>query len=88
MFTVSWKRSALNELATLWTQAGSAWRRAITAATNRIDQELRQEPESKGESRGGDERIYFVFPLGIRFELDRSLTIVRVLHVWSYRRKG
>jgi hypothetical protein len=34
MFTVRWKRSALNELAALWTQADSAMRQAINAATN------------------------------------------------------
>jgi len=88
MFTVRWTRSALNELATLWTQADSALRQAITAATNQIDQELQQDPESKGESREGNERILFVFPLGIRYEVDRQRSIVRVLHVWSYRRRG
>ena len=88
MFTVRWKRSALNELATRWIQADSAMRQAITAATNQIDEELQQDPESKGESRGDAERIWFVFPLGIRFEADQQHLIVRVLHVWSYQRRA
>src|SRR4051812_32671572 len=45
-------------------------RQAITAAAHQIDQGLRGDPESKGESRGGADRVWFVFPLGIRFEVD------------------
>jgi hypothetical protein len=88
MFTVRWKRSALNELATLWTQADSVMRQAITTATSRIDQELQHHPETRGESRGVQDRIYFEFPLGIRFEVDRQQSIVHVLHVWSFRKRG
>jgi hypothetical protein len=88
MFTVRWKRSALNELATLWTQADSVTREAITTATNEFDQALQQNPASKGESREGDVRILFIFPLGIRFDVDRQQSIVQVLHVWSYKRRG
>ena len=88
MFTVRWKRSAANELATLWIQADSAMRQAITAATNHIDQKLQREPERQGESRGDQERIWFVFPLGIRFEVDKKKSIVRVLHLWSFQRRG
>lgn len=88
MFTVRWKRSALNELAALWTQADSTMRQAITAATNRIDQELQHDPENQSESRGGGERVYFEFPLGIRFEVDRQESLVHVLHVWSFRKRG
>lgn len=88
MFQVRWKRSALDELAALWTQADSAMRLAITRATNRIDQELRGDPENRGESRGTQERVYFEFPLGIRFEVDRQLSLVHVLQVWSFRKRG
>jgi hypothetical protein len=88
MFTVRWKRSALNELAALWTQADSAMRRAITTATHRIDQELRHDAENRGESRGNQERVYFEFPLGIRFEVDRQESLVHVLQVWSFRKRG
>lgn len=87
MFTVRWKRSALNELATLWTQADSAMRQAITTANNRIDRELQHDPENRGESRGVGGRIYFEFPLGIRFEVDRQQSLVHILHVWSFRRR-
>jgi hypothetical protein len=88
MFTVRWKRSALDELAALWSSADSVMRQAITTATNQIDLGLQHDPIEKGESRGSEQRIWFMFPLGIRFEVDRQQSSVRVLHVWSYRRRG
>ena len=84
MFRVRWVKSALNELASLWTSADSATRKAITDAANEIDRRLQRNPETEGESRGGMERILFVPPLGIRFEVDAQRSTVRVLHVWSY----
>jgi len=87
MFTVRWTRSATNELTDLWTRADSALRQAITAAAHRIDQELRADPENKGESRGDNERVWFAFPLGIRFEVDRRRSVARILHVWNYGRR-
>jgi hypothetical protein len=88
MSTVRWVRSALNELAALWIQGDSAMRQAITAAAHRIDQELQRDPENTGESRGGEERVAFVFPLGVRFEVDKEHSVVRVLQVWSWSRRG
>jgi hypothetical protein len=88
MFTVRWVRSAQNELATVWTQADSAMRQAITFSVHQIDQELQRDPENIGESRAGNERIFFLFPLGIRFEVNKDEFVVRVLHAWSYRRRG
>lgn len=87
MFQVRWKQSALDELAELWIQADSATRKIITAATNQLDQELAQDPQNVGESRSGFERICFLFPLGIRFEVDNQQAKVQVLQVWSYRKK-
>jgi len=75
MYTVRWKRSALNELAALWTEADSATRQALTAAANQVDQQLRRDPNDTGESRTGDERIYLVFPLGIEFEVDTQRSL-------------
>jgi hypothetical protein len=87
MFSVRWKRSALDELTRLWTAADSAFRKAITGATNEIDHLLARDPEGFGESREGAERIGYVFPLGVRVEVDQTNRIVRVLQVWSYRRR-
>ncbi len=84
MFRVRWKRSALNELAALWTAADSQGRRAITAATDLIDRLLSADPANEGESRPNGRRILHVPPLGILFRVDAAQNAVRVLQVWRY----
>ncbi len=88
MFTVRWRRSALNELAAIWTDADSRQRRDITDASQRIDRLLHREPEQQGESRPRGRRILFVSPLGITFYVDRQAALVSVLHVWRFRQRG
>ena len=44
MYRVEWLRSALNELAAIWTNADSAKRGEITAATQAIDDGLSKDP--------------------------------------------
>jgi len=75
------------ELTSLWLQADSATRQAITGAAHIIDQELSTNAQELGESRGDEDRIFFVYPLGIEFELDDQGRMVRVFHVWGIRRK-
>jgi hypothetical protein len=87
MWQVTWLQPALDELTTIWTQADSASRRAITAATHSIDQVLQADPQNQGESREEGERVLFAFPLGIAFEVDDQQSVVWVLHVWDIRRK-
>jgi hypothetical protein len=84
MFRVRWKQSALDELAALWMAADSEGRRAITAATHRIDQLLQGDPENQGESRPGGRRILFVPPLGLLYRVDPAQSVVHVLQVWRY----
>jgi hypothetical protein len=88
MFTVRWKRSALNELASVWMKADSEQRRRITAASQRIDRLLHDDPEQQGESRPLGRRILFVPPLGITFRINRQTSLVSVLHVWRFRQRG
>jgi len=85
MFTVRWKRSALNELAAVWTDANSDKRREITAASQRIDLLLRDDPAQRGESRSRGRRVFFVPPLGVTFQINRQTALVSVLHVWRFR---
>jgi hypothetical protein len=87
-FTVEWKETAQSELAAHWLKADSALRRAITAAAHRIDQELKRSPDAVGESREGQDRVCFEYPLGIIFDVDKANALVRVLRVWCYRRRG
>lgn len=72
MFTVRWRNSARDALAAIWVEADSALRKEITAAADQIDQELSRDPDGRGESRGVAERIWFVFPLGLWFKVDRK----------------
>ena len=88
MFTVRWRRSALNELASLWTAADSARRQAITTASRAIDLELQRDPQEKGESRPEGRRILLIPPLGVTFRVDVSRSVVWVLHVWQFRERG
>ena len=85
MYRVLWLQSVLNELTAHWLVADSATRQAITAAANTIEQELRDDPEEKGESREEDERVLFAPPLGVTFEVDLHQHIVTILHVWVFR---
>jgi hypothetical protein len=81
MFRVEWIQTALDELTDIWTQANSAERKAITAASHEIDQRLRRDPNNEGESRSGGERILFVPPLSAIFQLEadgRTVTVLRV----------
>jgi hypothetical protein len=81
MFRVVWLQRAVNDLAAVWTQADSARRRAITAATNAIDRELSEDPFRSSESRVGEERVLFTNPLGVLFQVDLVARTVRVEHV-------
>jgi hypothetical protein len=70
MFRVEWLESALDELTTVWMQAESSLRPAITAATHQIDQQLRADPIGCSESRSGETRVLFEKPLGVNFYVE------------------
>lgn len=59
MFRVDWLQSARDELATLWISADSSLRAAITASTNVIEQRLKANAPTEGESRPSGRRITF-----------------------------
>ncbi len=88
MYTVRWKRSALDELARIWISADSPMREAITVAAHAIEQRLITDQFRDSESREHGMRVLFVFPLGVRFEVDTEHAIVRVFHLWSYRKRN
>jgi len=79
-FTVLWAPRAESALAQLWTSAPD--RNAVALAADTIDNLLRDNPLSVGESRPDNRRIIFVLPLAVTYtvsELDRT---VKVLKVW------
>jgi hypothetical protein len=57
-FTVVWKQQALEQLAEVWISGTN--RQAISGAANEIERWLRHDPDLKGESRSGSERIVIV----------------------------
>jgi hypothetical protein len=88
MFRVRWAQAALDELATLWIQAGSGLRLSITAATAEVDWKLRTDPWGSSESRPGGRRVLFVSPLGITFRIEPDGQTVSVLRVWLFRHRA
>jgi hypothetical protein len=76
MFTVVWKQSALDQLTEIW--LASKNRPAISAAANQIDDWLRHDPDLKGESREGVERVVILSPLVVVVEVQEVDRIVRI----------
>jgi hypothetical protein len=87
MFRVRWGRRALDELTTLWTEANSVQRKAITAATEVLDDRLRRNPFGEGESRSNRQRITFVPPLAVRFRIEADGQRVSVLQIRMMRQR-
>ena len=83
-FIIVWSDAAIQDLARIWLQVSN--RNAITRASNQIDQVLSQNPQYVGESRAGNERVFFEDPLGVRFEVVIDDMIVTVGAVWLTRR--
>ena len=87
MFRVEWLHDALNELASIWTQADSALRQEITKASHALDQQLQADPYQQSESRDPYTRILFEYPLAAQIEIDPHQKVVWVLNVWRFRKK-
>lgn len=66
-YTVLWSLAAEAELARIWTE--SSERQSITVATAKIDQDLRVDPEGKGEDVVEGVRVLYVPPLRVCFEI-------------------
>lgn len=83
-FSLEWKQSATDELAEIWLRADSSTRRAITAATSKVDHLLIHDPYGVSESREGDRRIMFVAPLAITFRVLTAQDHVEILRVRQF----
>lgn len=87
-FRVEWLESSDNQLAAAWVGADSELRQAITTAAHQVERDLSTAPEQQGESREAEERIHFVPPLAITYEIDPARRIVTVLSVRVFKRPG
>jgi plasmid stabilization system protein ParE len=82
MYTVRWRRTAIDRLTEIWMDASD--RAAVNSAVEEIDQLLSSKPHEVGESRSEDIRVVFCSPLGAFFEIDDSSDTVHVLSVWTF----
>ena len=82
-YRVRWKRSALDELTKIWTNAASEDRGAITSAVHRLETDLAVLGQNAGESRSGAERIIFQAPIAMLFEAVEQGEVF-VLQIWRY----
>ena len=81
---VDWIDEAENELAEIWLRAED--RAAITSASYRVEYELQNDPDQKGEDFYGD-RVYQYGPLAAAYELINDDRLVRIVQVMRIREK-
>ena len=82
MFTVTWTRSADDDLAVVWMNAGSSERRVITSYVAELIQNLRATADGIGESREEGVRILTETTLGVEFRVSVPDRLVTVFRVW------
>jgi mRNA-degrading endonuclease RelE of RelBE toxin-antitoxin system len=83
-YRVAWTASAQQHLARVW--LASDKRQSVTSAAAGIDAELREDPETKGESRRAGVRVLIARPLGVEYEVIPEDRTVYVLSVWTTER--
>ena len=84
-FTVTWTPTAEQALTNLWLKSRS--RLFISEAAHRIDELLRTDPTTAGESRTETCRVLFVDPLAVKFLVFEPDCRVLVFAVWSMGRR-
>ena len=82
-FTIIWSDAAIRDLAAIWLYVTD--RNAVTVASAEVDRILRRDPQYVGESRPGNERVTYVGPLGVRFEVVVDDQRVTVGAIWLTR---
>ena len=83
-YKVKWQPEALNNLTNLWLSAATDDRREITKAVRQIELALQNDPFGASESRPNGRRIFFGPPLGVLFQVDPRLALVRILRAWRF----
>jgi hypothetical protein len=80
-YTVVWKTSAENQLASLWVSYPGE-RATLTRAADRIDALLCVDPGTRGRPDRGTTRVLWVPPLVAAFRISDPDRLVRVLKLW------
>ncbi len=79
-YAIVWQPNAVDELAAIWLHVSD--RTGLTQIAELLERHLSTDPRGKGESRIGTQRIYFLPPLGVRYEVIEDDRQVRILAVW------
>jgi plasmid stabilization system protein ParE len=82
-FAITWSEAAIQDLAAIWLHVSA--RTALNNAANEIDRLLARNPQHQGESRPGNERVIYVGPLGVRYDVVVDDLRVTVGAVWLIR---
>lgn len=80
IFTVVWKKDAMDALARLWNENPRV-RQEISDAADKMDQLLATEPFDCGEPISSRGRQFVVLPLKALFTIAEQDRVVRVLYV-------
>jgi hypothetical protein len=86
-YKVEWSEKALNDLATIWVNADNNARPAINRAAVDIDKLLETKADQVGESRDGDQRVFFLPPLIFSFGVYEITGAVLILGVRPLTRR-
>jgi hypothetical protein len=81
-FSVVWTQEAFAALSRIASESADPAR--ILAAIRGLEEQLSNDPASKGESRVAGERIIFVPPLAARFQVHWRLNEVVIGGVWKF----
>ncbi len=84
-YIVTWSASAIAELNRL--EQAAPDRESFRQASIVIDYNLRRMPRDLGESRDGNERLWYGDAFGIYYSVDSNAMTVRVLAVAPSRRR-
>ncbi len=84
MFEVSWRDSALDELADAFVLSDMYNRDALERAVLKLNAQLAAELYDLGESRDGDDRVAFEKPCAINYWVDNLVRMVYVTHFRTY----
>jgi hypothetical protein len=84
MYRIIWAVDARAELATIWNSAPASDDQLLIWAISDLVFRLERDPEHEGESRHGNTRVTFSWPLAVWFEVVGSNT-VWIYNVWRYR---
>ena len=84
MYELVWLPRARDELLAIAAATPDSARPLLIWAIGDIDYRLSRRPADEGESRPGNRRIAFSWPLVVVYEVDDVAHRVRIGHAWTH----